>query len=127
MTDRHRQSRLDSGIDEAIPSKSEVENALDEQVSDEKYRRYFKPYFEFFATLDPDERISENDVYEQVGVDVKKDTKRKYLKKVFEYQPALGEQVVDQNPSAEAFLERALERTDIEIEPDGSGESPDVA
>ena len=126
MTNTDKQSRLGSGVDETIPTQSELEDVLEEQVTSGTYQQYFKPYLEFLGNLSSDKTVTENEVYNQLDVDVKEDTKKKYLKKVFEYQPEFCELVVDQNPSAEAFLKRALERANIEIEPENINQAKEA-
>lgn len=110
MTNKETQT---TDKEETAPSREEINGSLGENISETIYNDYFSPYLEFFSEMGDQGPVSAKQAYNEVERDVSDDTKEKYLKKVFEFQPSLATRVADLNPSTTAFLNHAIDRGDI--------------
>ena len=117
MSENTDQSQCGTDTTDSIPTREQLNAELDYSISEMVYDRYHKRIFKFLMSLDSDDWATEEEVYEVINAEVSAGTKRKYLKQVFEYDPAHCEVVVDLNPSAKAFVDRAVEKEGIEIKP----------
>lgn len=126
MSDNTEQSILGSDDHNKIPTRSELDDSIEDNVSDKIYEQYYNPMLLFLVSLDEGEHVMEEQVFEKVEKDVSEKTKRKYLKKVFEYNPNWCEKIIDINPSAEVFLDDSLERADLNIEPETINQAKDA-
>ncbi len=118
MDKESTQSRLNVGTDEIIPTREELNEAFSETISEQIYNDYYSHIFGYLESLSEQDSVTERDVFDNIPKNVNDKTKRDHLKNVFEYNPSYTEYVVDLNPPASAFVDRALQRENLEITPE---------
>ena len=100
-----------------VPTQNALESELgSDRVSDTKYERYYKPYFEYLYSLSSDEVVTDIELYDQAGGHFSRSTYREYLKHTIEYDPELELKVAGYVYHVDSFIKQnALKKNITDI------------
>jgi hypothetical protein len=99
---------------QSIPTQDEMEKVLgDDRVSDKKYDRYYKPYFEYLNSLPSGEVATDIELFDHAAGNYSRSTYRKYLKHTIEYCPALELKVAGYVYHVDSFIEQNALKNNI--------------
>ncbi|ELZ91149.1 hypothetical protein [Haloferax sulfurifontis] len=99
---------------QSIPTQDELEKVLgDDRVSDKKYDRYYKPYFEYLYSLPAGEVATDIELFDHAAGNYSRRTYREYLKHTIEYDPALELKVAGYVYHVDSFIEQNAVKNNI--------------
>lgn len=87
-----------------VPTLSELETALGDDISETLYNRYFVPYLEYIYSRSPDAVFIEEELFDQLSVDFSKQTYRNYIREIIRFDQSLERRIVGRVYVVDAFI-----------------------
>lgn len=92
-----------------VPTLSELEAALNEDIGKTLYKRYYVPYLEYIYSRDPNAIFIEEELFDQLSVDYGERTYRDYIQKIIRFDPSLERRIAGRVYDVDAFIDQSAE------------------
>lgn len=102
------------GNSPSIPSRDELEDALDKKIKHALYKDYYSPIFATLLRASPEEKIGIDQIYGAIRRDTEPETKWGYVTDVLDYDPRLAAHIADKTPPADVFIRLATTREGLD-------------